>query len=262
MACVRGLAACGDVRAGWALRGVLACAISSASGSALHWLPDYGWRPVGAQGDRLMPLPILLPSNAGWPATTCNPSRSDWRKPSRPCLLRARSRTRPARKPAAAFFAALIAHDHDTLELLTQAVAEAAPAKQHLIAEAIALSGLPEWRRRLTELKRLAPTRALHIDTLLAEPEAQPTLSLPFDRAGVVLAMVVAHFTATGSEEAAKAGGCRLRACRSRHRCRRRQHSPSGQTRLDPARRLGSPAACMVSSRGGGTTRGAGRAAG
>ena len=106
------------------------------------------------------------------------------------------------RKPAAAFFAALMAHDRDTLELLTQAVAEAAPAKQHLIAEAIALSGLPEWRRRLTELKRHAPTRALHIDTLLAEPEAQPMLSLPFDRAGVVLAMVVAHFTATGSEEA------------------------------------------------------------
>jgi hypothetical protein len=108
------------------------------------------------------------------------------------------------RKPAAAFFAALIAHDDGTLELLTQALAEAAPAKQHLIAEAIALSGLPEWRRRLTVLKRLVPARALHIDTLLAEPEAQPTLSLPFDTAGVVLDMVVAHFTATGSEEAAR----------------------------------------------------------
>ena len=48
------------------------------------------------------------------------------------------------------------------------------------------------------------PARALHIDTLLAEPEAQPTLSLPFDTPGVVLDMVVAHFTATGSEEAAR----------------------------------------------------------
>jgi hypothetical protein len=108
------------------------------------------------------------------------------------------------RKPVVAFFAALIAHDHGTLELLTQALAEAAPAKQHLLVEAIALSGLPEWRRLLTVLKRLVPARALHIETLLAEPEAQPTLSLPFDAAGVVLDMVVAHFTATGSEEAAR----------------------------------------------------------
>jgi hypothetical protein len=108
------------------------------------------------------------------------------------------------RKPAAAFFAALITHDHGTLELLTQALAEAAPAKRQLLVEAVALSGLPEWRRLLTVLKRLVPARTLHIETLLAEPEAQPTLSLPFDTAGVVLDMVVAHFTATGSEAAAR----------------------------------------------------------
>ena len=107
----------------------------------------------------------------------------------------------------------------------------------------------------------LAPARALHIDTLLAEPEAQPTLSLPFDGAGVVLAMVVAHFTATGSEEAARRVRCRPRGCRSRHRSRRRQ--TRHQAKLALTQHAGSDPRllALVSSRGGGPTRGAGRAA-
>jgi hypothetical protein len=105
-------------------------------------------------------------------------------------------------KPAAAFVAALIAEDDASLAKLSEAIAEAPIAKQRLLAQAIALSGRPHWRRLLTELKRAVPARALEIETLLAAPEAPTTLSAAFDEAGVVLDMVFAHFMATGSETA------------------------------------------------------------
>jgi hypothetical protein len=78
--------------------------------------------------------------------------------------------------------------------LFSDRIAEAAPAKQRLLAQAIALSGLPQWRRQLRFLTRLVPARALEIETLLAAPNTRATLSLPFEEAGVVLDMVVAHF--------------------------------------------------------------------
>jgi hypothetical protein len=106
-------------------------------------------------------------------------------------------------QPAAAFLAALIAEDDGLTAVLSERIAEAAPAKQRLLAQAIALSGLPQWRRLLTLLKRQVPARALEIETLLAEPDTRATLQLAFDEAGVVLDMVVAHFMATGSEAAA-----------------------------------------------------------
>jgi len=106
-------------------------------------------------------------------------------------------------RPAAAFLAALIGEDESLATLISDRIAEAAPAKQRLLAQAIALSGLPQWRRQLTLLKRLVPARALEIETLLAAPDTRAPLSLPFDEAGVVLDMVVAHFMATGSEAAA-----------------------------------------------------------
>jgi hypothetical protein len=110
----------------------------------------------------------------------------------------------PARlRPAAAFVAALMAEDEGLVAVLSDRIAEAPAAKQHLLAEAIALSGLPQWRRLLTLLKRQIPARALEIETLLAEPDTRATLQLAFDEAGVVLDMVVAHFMASGSEAAA-----------------------------------------------------------
>jgi hypothetical protein len=107
-------------------------------------------------------------------------------------------------QPTAAFLAALIAEDEGLTALFSDTIAEAAPAKQRLLAQAIALSGLPDWRRQLTLLKRLLPARALEIETLLAVSDTRATLSLAFDEAGVVLDMVVAHFMATGSEAAAR----------------------------------------------------------
>lgn len=106
-------------------------------------------------------------------------------------------------QPAAAFLAALMAEDDGLAAVLSERIAEAPPAKQRLLARAIALSGLPQWRRLLTLLKRQVPARALEIETLLAGPDTRATLSLAFDEAGVVLDMVVAHFMATGSEAAA-----------------------------------------------------------
>jgi hypothetical protein len=105
-------------------------------------------------------------------------------------------------KPVAAFVAALIGEDDATLASLSEAIAEARLAKQQLLAQAIAMSGRPQWRRLLTELKRAVPARALEIETLLATPEAPVTLSAAFDEGGVVLDMVFAHFMATGSEAA------------------------------------------------------------
>lgn len=105
-------------------------------------------------------------------------------------------------QPAAAFLAALIGEDESLATLFSDRIVEAAPAKQRLLAQAIGLSGLPQWRRQLTLLKRLVPARALEIETLLAAPDTRATLSLPFDEAGVVLDMVVAHFMATGTEVA------------------------------------------------------------
>jgi hypothetical protein len=98
----------------------------------------------------------------------------------------------------AAFVAALIGEDDATLASLSEAIAEARLAKQRLLAQAIAMSGRPQWRRLLTELKRAVPARALEIETLLAAPEAPVTLSAAFDESGVVLDMVFAHFMATG----------------------------------------------------------------
>lgn len=105
-------------------------------------------------------------------------------------------------KPAAAFVAALIAENDASLAKLNEAIAEAPAAKQRLLVRAIALSGHPQWRRLLTELKRAVPARALEIETLLAVPDAPTTLSAAFDEAGVVLDVVFAHFMATGSEVA------------------------------------------------------------
>jgi hypothetical protein len=105
-------------------------------------------------------------------------------------------------KPVAAFVAALIGEDDATLASLSEAIAEACLAKQRLLAQAIAMSGRPQWRRLLTELKRAVPARALEIETLLAAPEAPVTLSAAFDEGGVVVDMVFAHFMATGSEAA------------------------------------------------------------
>jgi hypothetical protein len=106
-------------------------------------------------------------------------------------------------QPAAAFLAALLAEDESLAARFGERIAEAAPGKQRLLAQAIALSGLPQWRRLLTLLKRQLPARALEIETLLAAPETRTTLSLAYDEAGVVLDMVMAHFMATGSEAAA-----------------------------------------------------------
>jgi hypothetical protein len=102
--------------------------------------------------------------------------------------------------PAAAFLAGLMTEDEGLAARLTETIGEAPPVKQRLLAQAIALSGLPQWRRQLTLLKRMVPARALEIETLLAVPETRATLSLAYDEAGVVLDMVMAHFMATGSE--------------------------------------------------------------
>jgi len=99
--------------------------------------------------------------------------------------------------------AALIAQDEGLAALFSDTIAEAAPAKPRLVARAIALSGLPDWRRQLTLLKRLVPARALEIETLLAVPNARATLSLAFDGAGVVLDMVVAPFDGNRQKAAA-----------------------------------------------------------
>jgi hypothetical protein len=109
--------------------------------------------------------------------------------------------------PAAAFLAGLMTEDEGLAARLSETIAEAPPVKQRLLAQAIALSGLPQWRRQLTLLKRMVPARALEIETLLAVPETRATLSLAYDEAGVVLDMVMAHFMASS-----EAAGLRLMA--------------------------------------------------